>query len=638
MINTNVKRLFSDNSILQFFIDNCSISKILIDSTGNIIYANKACCSMLGYTLEELDEIPFYKLDTTNTKEFWPHFWTLILKNKQVEMETLIVKKDQNTINVHLRAVSLRTNNTTTYAVAYLNNVSKEKLLEDNLFLQSNTFDNSPIATYYLNMSGEIIKCNKETAKMLGYTLEELTGMSVSKFDVTNTTPQLIQQILQSLQYDTINNFLFTVRSTDNSIKKIKTFLKRIKNRDEELVIGYSININEDLQLKEKLQLMEFSLNNSKISTLISDNIGNIVYANQQLLELLQYSRDEILSKTIYNLDHTIQNSQDFNSIIIKFDSNLIQSIETTLERKDHSEFPAEIFIKKLLFENKTYFAINIIDITEKKYFDRLIEEEHQVLENQVKERTEALETTLHDLKAVNTMLEKNDIEKNNFLSFLSHEFKTPLNGILGFAELLDYGIYGQLSPKQKQTVSYIKSSAEHLNLLLKDLLDISRIEKGMLDLNTQIIDLSDFLNTFIPVIKHLCNINNIQLQVELDNNVANIHADKTRLRQILYNLFSNAIKYSKPGDQITFKIKKFSRGKVKFSIIDNGSGIEQHQLNSIFEEYYQINTIRDQALGGSGLGLFLTRRLVEMQRGQVGAESEIGKGSTFWFILPVKG
>jgi len=233
--------------------------------------------------------------------------------------------------------------------------------------------------------------------------------------------------------------------------------------------------------------------------------------------------------------------------------------------------------------------------------------------------------------------------EKSKFLSNMSHELRTPLNHIIGFSELLLGKNFGDLNPKQEEYLSDVHESGLHLLSLVNEVLDVAKIEAGKLELKHAEIDLKPFLEQSLTIIVDKARSRNIELRTCIEGIPETISADQLRLKQILYNLLSNAAKFTPDGGTICLSAAMSStkgegaRKEVEIGVSDNGIGIRKEDLAKIFEPFSQLDNLLSRKYPGTGLGLALTRNLVEMHGGRIWVESEgPGKGSTFRFTLPV--
>jgi PAS domain S-box-containing protein len=231
------------------------------------------------------------------------------------------------------------------------------------------------------------------------------------------------------------------------------------------------------------------------------------------------------------------------------------------------------------------------------------------------------------------------NLAKSNFLANMSHELRTPLNAIIGFSELLEDRTFGELNERQQRYVANVHSSGRHLLQLVNDILDLAKVDAGRLLLDLEPVDLGALLQDMQRGLEHLAAAKHQILTVELGENVPILTADRGKVKQILYNLLSNAIKFTKDGGRIGMQasaVQSDGADKVQVSVWDTGIGIAAEDLNRIFLEFEQVDSTYARQQQGTGLGLALTRRLVEAHGGRIMVESTAGEGSTFTFILPV--
>jgi signal transduction histidine kinase/DNA-binding response OmpR family regulator len=263
----------------------------------------------------------------------------------------------------------------------------------------------------------------------------------------------------------------------------------------------------------------------------------------------------------------------------------------------------------------------------------------HDQLEQRVQERTAELEAAKKEVEefSYSVVRAKEEIEraskfKDQFLSTMSHELRTPLNAVLGFSDLLTEERYGPLNERQQRYVAHIHTGGKHLLTLINDILDLSKIEAGRLQLAIENVALktsfAEVLDTMRPLADKKSHILVSNAAAELG-----VLADSTRLKQVLMNLIGNAIKFTPEGGRIELAARK-TGDVVRLEVRDSGAGIPPEEQERIFEAFYRLRQT-GKAIEGTGLGLAITQRLVELQGGKLGLESELGKGSCFYFTLP---
>ena len=257
--------------------------------------------------------------------------------------------------------------------------------------------------------------------------------------------------------------------------------------------------------------------------------------------------------------------------------------------------------------------------------------------ETQLRRLNEELEHRVHlrtvELEEARDEAEQASQAKSDFLSRMSHELRTPLNAILGFTQLLDIDRDPPLSVEQSDFVHEILFAGKHLLDLINDILDIARIESGHLNLEPEAVNLESLSAECISLLNPLAEKNNIEFVMEI-NSASVAYVDRLRLRQVIINLLSNAIKYNKPGGKVTLSIKPTEKRQIYISVTDTGYGIEDDDLPKLFQPFERLKNHRAD-IEGSGIGLALSKRLVEGMNGCIGVESNFGQGSTFWITIP---
>jgi CheY-like chemotaxis protein/nitrogen-specific signal transduction histidine kinase len=223
---------------------------------------------------------------------------------------------------------------------------------------------------------------------------------------------------------------------------------------------------------------------------------------------------------------------------------------------------------------------------------------------------------------------------KTEFVSTVSHELRTPMTSIKGYADLLMMGAVGELADKQRNFLSIIKNNADRLTELVNDLLNISRIESGRIELSPKAIRLEQMINQVVTTMETRVNDNDLTLRLEVPRDLPSVFADPARVVQVLTNLVANACQYTPPNGEIVVSACT-SGDDVRVSVADTGIGIAQEDKEKIFDRFFRADDSRVQKVSGTGLGLPIVKSLTEMQGGQVWVESELGKGSKFTFTLP---
>ena len=269
-------------------------------------------------------------------------------------------------------------------------------------------------------------------------------------------------------------------------------------------------------------------------------------------------------------------------------------------------------------------------------FLRRKVGEAEEEAKQALLEKNEALETANRNLDQANRA-------KSAFLANMSHELRTPLNAIIGFSEILEDQTFGSLNDKQIKYVRNVRTSGKHLLNMINDILDLSKIEAGKLELRHERFSLGETVDGIITIVKVLANKKKVELTYHIDPNLTEIQADPKHFKQVLYNLLSNAVKFTPEGGKVELnavlqeKTDPEVRRFVQISVSDSGIGIAPEDYGKVFSEFQQIDDTYSRQQEGTGLGLALSKKLVEMHGGELWFTSEKGKGSTFAFCIPLE-
>jgi signal transduction histidine kinase len=224
---------------------------------------------------------------------------------------------------------------------------------------------------------------------------------------------------------------------------------------------------------------------------------------------------------------------------------------------------------------------------------------------------------------------------KSEFLANMSHELRTPLNAIIGFSEVLGERLFGELNDKQAEYTEDILSSGRHLLSLINEILDLSKVEAGRMELELAAFDLPLAIDNARTFVRERATRHGITVDVKLDERLGEFVGDERKIKQVLLNLLSNAVKFTPEGGRIGIDARQ-SNGCVEISVIDTGIGIAPDDQAKVFEEFRQVGADYAHKVEGTGLGLTLAKKVVELHGGKIWVESEVGKGSKFTFTLPL--
>src|SRR5579862_63351 len=225
---------------------------------------------------------------------------------------------------------------------------------------------------------------------------------------------------------------------------------------------------------------------------------------------------------------------------------------------------------------------------------------------------------------------------KSRFLSYMSHEFRTPLTSVQNLSGILLQGLDGPLTTEQQRQVQFIRTSIQELNEMVDDLLDLAKVDAGRITVSPEWFEMVDLFAALRGMFRPILTTNTVSLIFEEPSALPKIYSDDRRLSQILRNFISNALKFTREGE-VRVSARPVGEAEVEFAVADTGVGIAAEHLSLLFADFVQLDTRLQRRLRGTGLGLSLSRKLAEILGGRVGAESQLGVGSRFWVVIPLR-
>lgn len=351
------------------------------------------------------------------------------------------------------------------------------------------------------------------------------------------------------------------------------------------------------------------------------DERGSVISANPAVEQLFGYKADELIGGNVTRLMPEPYRSEhdDYLQHYLRTGEARIIGIGRDVKgrRKDGSVFPAYLAVGEMPGSGERQFVGILRDVTE------------------LHRHREQLEAQAQDLAHLSSQANAANRLKSEFLANMSHELRTPLNGILGFARLLHDGETGPVTDEQREFLGYVLTSGEHLLQLINDVLDLAKVEAGKLAFHPELVELERLVVEVCSIVRELAAKKRLRIITEIDPQVNSLVLDPARLKQVFYNYLSNAIKFSAEEGRIVIRAVPVDADRVRLEVQDWGIGIAADDLEQLWKEFRQVDAGANTRHQGTGLGLVLTKRLIEAQGGTVGATSEVGVGSTFWAILP---
>ena len=488
-----------------------------------------------------------------------------------------------------------------------------------------------PMGIILVDDNGTIASVNKAALSLLGYSDE---------FEILNKDCSELTCPTENLNY--------LSSGVSKSRKQMEVYLKHKSGNDIPVLksvlpitlgdINYSMETFVDItllkdfqnQLKESQEKYLNLIETSTLGILEINLIENkIEYVNPALLDILESSLKEIKDE---NLFYKMVHPDDISNLMASREK---KDIEFRILLKDGTT--KWVAASRLYTYGINQQPINLrlwmTDVTARKKSEKLKEKFTEHLEIEVEYRTKDLKDILEKQRLYLDQIEKISRFKTEFLATMSHELRTPLNAIIGFTDLLIEGVFGELNKEQTEYIKDIDDSSNHLLDMITRILDISKIESGQATLKIEEIQLNNLITQVISTLKPLYIEKDIKWELVGLKKEQFIFADRIKFKQIIYNLLSNAIKFTKKG-KIIFEFKE-NKYNWEFIIKDTGIGISENDFDIIFKDFKRVKSEYVEATQGTGLGLALTKRLVNIQGGDISFSSILKKGTTFTFNLP---
>jgi PAS domain S-box-containing protein len=372
--------------------------------------------------------------------------------------------------------------------------------------------------------------------------------------------------------------------------------------------IQYSI---ERKKAEEKIKSLANIVESSNDAIITKSLDGIITSWNKGAEQVYGYSAKEILGRSI-SIIEPVNYKGEIKQLVDEIkQGNNVKHYETSRLKKDGTTINVSVTLSPIIDQSGKLVAISCIggDITEKKIAEKLHQEKQ--------------------------MAEVANLTKSDFLANMSHEFRTPLNSIIGFSDMLHEQAYGKLNEKQLRVAGNISKSGKHLLNLINNILDISKVEAGKMELNYKNFGLANKLNTIRNLLSPIADRKNIKIEIDVDSKLTNICADEDKFVQIMYNLVDNAIKFSYENSLVQIGARK--KGEMlEITIKDMGIGIKAEDQNKIFKPFSQIDSFLSRKSQGTGLGLSLVKQIVNLHGGHVWFRSNPCEGSVFAFAIPI--
>lgn len=646
-------RLIESSEQYKVIFESANDILMVLDKKGIILDTNEKLKEIGGYESHELIGKNIRILATMMTKSsmvtvaknFIKRTAGINVQPYEVEMYT----KGGELLTVEINAVVLRRADRIVGDLVILRNITKrkkaERALKESEKRWQSLVKNIPDTVMIVDRDGTIQSINHSINHMvLGPAIHEIIGRSIFEYIQPEYHDMIRQVNSEVFRNGKPGSYDIKGIGTDGSISWFETRIEPIKDGRRTIA---SIQITSDITKRKQAESI-LRESEERYRAVIEDahdmiqsirGDGSFIFANPAWLKTLGYTVEDLPSLNMFDIVHPESKSHCQEMFAKVMDGETIHNVQAIFVAKDG---------RKILVEGNAtprYVGDSIIatqgifrDVTERKQAEEEINRLYGKvkafnieLEAKIKERTKELELAVNEAEAA-------DLAKSEFLSGMSHELRTPLTAVIGFSEVLERQYFGKLNEKQMEYVKDILDSGEHLLSLINDVLDLAKIEAGKAELDPSKVIMKELLEHSLIMIKEKASKHAIHLEARISPTLDNlmIIADQRMLKQVMYNLLSNAAKFTPDNGQIIVEAT-YEAGELIVSVIDNGIGIDIEKQGKIFDEFYQIQGgVRDKT-PGSGLGLPLCKRFVEMHGGKIWLESK-GKdqGSIFTFSLPI--
>jgi len=512
----------------------------------------------------------------------------------------------------------------------------EQKLLETSLRLGT-LLSSSPLAVVEWTPDHRIANWLGGAESLFGWTADEAVGRNVEELGLVyqQDWPQ-VSRAREAMEQGRPALCLNRNIRKDGSVVHCEWYNSVLPTNDTTRPAGFSLvlDITSRKQAEEALRISEEKYRKiveaAPVGILQSTLSGKFLSANPQLAAMFGYDSAAQMVQEVNDIPHDLFADPDARHEIVRIASQTPGFVrrETVYKHRNGSQFVANLYVRAERGENGDIEFLEgfVENITDRKRAEEALQTAYGELEQRVAERTA-------ELSAANQRLQELDRLKSQFLASMSHELRTPLNSIIGFAGLLSKGLSGPVNDEQKKQLEIIRTSSRHLLGLINDLLDVSRIEAGRADLRHEKFNFAAVAAEAVQSLAPLAGAKGLQVTTDVPDPLEMI-CDRKRTLQLLLNLVNNAIKFTERG---FVRITARSDGACLYVVVeDSGIGIKQEHLGMLFEAFRQVDGSAKRVYEGTGLGLYLCRKLLQLMGGEIHVESEFGRGTRFSYQVPL--